>query len=508
MALGDIETTKLPAGSVLIVGAGLAGLFMALKLAPRPVFILTSRRSAKGSASAWAQGGIASAIGAGDTAEDHARDTIAAGDGLVDERIAMILASEGPDRVRDLMKLGVEFDVDARGDLVLSLEAAHGRPRVARVKGDLAGKAIIEVMVAQAMQADHITGLIGWRAESLLSDGKGGIAGAMARKDDGSLMAIEADLTVMATGGIGGLFAVTTNPKTARGDALGMAAVHGAILRDPEFVQFHPTAIDIGRDPAPLATEALRGDGATLVDRRGKRFMGRYHKDGELAPRDDVARAIFAQIQANDPPFLDCRKAVGAHFPDHFPTVFESCMSAGIDPRVDLIPIAPAVHYHMGGLATDDVGRTSISGLLAIGECAAVGVHGANRLASNSLLEATVFGNRAAKAVMEDGLPERKAVNIAPQPWLSMTPEVSKTLRANMTAHCGVRRNAKGLNILLNTIEDLIGQVGAANPLIAARIIAAGALAREESRGGHYRDDFPNETNPARSAYITYDQLD
>lgn len=481
---------------------------MALKLAPRPVFILTSRRSSKGAASAWAQGGIASAIGAGDTAQDHADDTIAAGDGLVDPRIAMILASEGPDRVRDLMKLGVEFDTDPRGDLVLSLEAAHRRPRVARVKGDLAGKAIINVMVAQSMDADHITGLIGWRAESLLSDGKGGIAGAMARKDDGTLMGIEADLTVMATGGIGGLFAVTTNPKTARGDALGMAAVHGAVLRDPEFVQFHPTAINIGRDPAPLATEALRGDGATLVDRHGNRFMGRYHKDGELAPRDDVARAIFAQIQANDPPFLDCREAIGSHFPDHFPTVFESCMSAGIDPRTDLIPIAPAVHYHMGGLSTDDVGRTNIAGLLAIGECAAVGVHGANRLASNSLLEATVFGNRAALAILEDGLPERRAENMRVQPWLSMNPDVTKTLRTSMTAYCGVRRNAVDLNKLLDIIENLIEQVGPANPLIAARLIAAGALAREESRGGHFRDDFPKLAQPARSAYVTYNQLD
>jgi L-aspartate oxidase len=508
MATGDVETTRLPAGSVLVVGAALAGLFMALKLAPRPVFVLTSRRSKKGAASAWAQGGIASAISKGDTAESHAKDTIAAGDGLVDPRIAMILASEGPDRVRDLVDLGVPFDRDEDGELVVSLEAAHSRPRVARVKGDLAGKAIINVMVKKSQEADHITGLIGWRAESLISDGQGGIAGTMARKDDGRLMAIVADQTVMATGGIGGLFAVTTNPRSARGDALGMAAVHGAVMRDPEFVQFHPTAIDIGRDPAPLATEALRGDGATLVDRRGRRFMAKYHKDGELAPRDDVARAIFAQILADDPPFLDCRTAVGSHFPDHFPTVFESCMSAGIDPRTDLIPIAPAVHYHMGGLNTDDVGRTSIAGLMAIGECAAVGIHGANRLASNSLLEACVFGNRAAQAILEDTLPERKADDIRTQPWLAMGKDVSRILRTNMTQYCGVRRNAEGLNTLLSVIENLIEQVGPANPLIAARMIAASALAREESRGGHFRDDFPKTKRKAHSAYMRYDMLD
>lgn len=502
-----VETRRLPSGAVLVVGAGLAGLYMALKLAPLPVFVLTSRRSAKGAASAWAQGGIAAAIGKDDTAAEHADDTIAAGDGLVDPDIAMILASEGPARVRDLAKLGVPFDRDEHGDLVLSLEAAHGRPRVARVKGDLAGKAIIDIMVEQTRAAEHITGLIGWRAETLLSDGHGGIAGAMARKDDGRLMAIEADTTVLATGGVGGLFAVTTNPRTARGDALGMAAVHGAVMRDMEFVQFHPTAIDIDRDPAPLATEALRGEGAILTDRRGRRFMERYHPKGELAPRDDVARAIFAQIQAGQPPFLDCRAAIGAHFDEEFPTVFASCMSAGIDPRTDLIPIAPAVHYHMGGLATDSHGQTSLPGLYAVGECAAVGVHGANRLASNSLLEATVFGGRAAAHILDTQRPRRKADHIRSQPWLSMGPKVSQALRAAMTAHCGVRRNAGGLNQLLDLIERLIEQTGPANPLLAARMIAAGALAREESRGGHFRDDFPKENDDAQSAFIRYNML-
>ena len=508
MAVGSLETNRLPAGSVLVVGAGLAGLYLALKLAPRQVYVLTSRRSSVGSASAWAQGGIAAALSPDDTADSHAKDTIAAGDGLVDPEIARILATEGPARVRDLDALGVPFDRNDKGELYLSLEAAHSIPRVARVKGDTAGAEIIKVMVKRAQEADHVTGLIGWRAESLLTDNNGAVAGALARNDEGALLGIEADITVMATGGVGGLFAVTTNPRTARGDALGMAAVIGAKMRDMEFVQFHPTAIDIGRDPAPLATEALRGEGAVLTNKQGKRFMPNYHEQGELAPRDDVARAIFAEIEAGRQPYLDCRKAIGAHFDHEFPTVFESCMEAGIDPGTALIPIAPAVHYHMGGIATDSHGQSSLESLLAVGECSAVGVHGANRLASNSLLEATVFGGRAADYINGRDWAERRAGTIRSQPWLSMGPEVSQSLRNAMTKYCGVRRNAEKLNQLIEHIDGLIEQVGRANPLIASKMIATSALAREESRGGHFRDDFTKTKRKAISSYITYDMLD
>ena len=507
-AIGTLDRKRLPGGAVLVVGAGLAGLYLAIKLAPRPVYVLTSRRSSKGSASAWAQGGIAAALSSDDSAESHAKDTMAAGDGLVDPSIAKLVTEQGADRVRDLAAMGVPFDRNEQGELYLSLEAAHSLPRVARVKGDMAGREIINVMVKRAQASDHIEGLIGWRAESLLLDGNGEIAGALARQDDGALLALEADVTILATGGVGGLFSVTTNPRTARGDALGVAAVVGAQLRDMEFVQFHPTAIDIGRDPAPLATEALRGEGATLVNANGRRFMQKYSPQGELAPRDDVARAIFAEIQAGRQPFLDCRASVGSHFPDEFPTVFASCMSAGIDPRTALIPVAPAVHYHMGGVATDNVGRSSLPGLYAIGECAATGLHGANRLASNSLLEAVVFGGRAAEHINSCHLQERRAENVRVQPWLSMGPDVSQSLRNNMTEQCGVRRSAAGLNRLLDTIDGLIDRVGRANPLIASHMIAASALAREESRGGHFREDFPDEVPTSRSSFLTYDRLE
>jgi len=278
----------------------------------------------------------------------------------------------------------------------------------------------------------------------------------------------------------------------------------GAIM---EFVQFHPTAIDIGRDPAPLATEALRGEGATLVNAKGKRFMARYHKDAELAPRDDVARAIFAEIQAGRPPFLDCRDAIGSHFDTEFPTVFESCMRAGIDPRTTPIPVAPAVHYHMGGIATDSYGQSNLDGLLAVGECSAVGVHGANRLASNSLLEAIVFGGRAAEYIAGRDWAEKNVGTIHSQPWLSMPADITQNLRDGMTAHCGVRRNGSDLNKLLYLIDDMIARVGRANPLIASKMIVSAALAREESRGGHFRDDFTKTRRKGVSSYLTYDSL-
>lgn len=507
MPVGDFDTKRLPAGAVLVVGAGLAGLYLAQKLAPRQVYVLTSRRSSKGAASAWAQGGIAAALSPDDSARSHADDTIAAGDGLVDPEIAMILASEGPARVRDLAAMGVPFDTNTAGELYLSLEAAHSMPRVARVKGDTAGKEIIDVMVRRAQAADHITGLIGWRAESLLQDAHGNVAGALARRDCGALLGIEADITVMATGGVGGLFAVTTNPRTARGDALGMAAVVGAKMRDMEFVQFHPTAIDINRDPAPLATEALRGDGAILVNAQGERFMPSYHKNGELAPRDEVARAIFAESQAGRQAYLDCRQAIGSHFDTEFPTVFESCMSAGIDPRTEPIPVTPAVHYHMGGIAADSYGQSSLNGLLAIGECSSVGVHGANRLASNSLLEAVVFGGRAADYISGRDWSEKKAGMIRTQPWLAMPAEITQSLRGAMSASCGVRRNAKDLNTLIDLINTMIDRIGRANPLIASKMIASAALAREESRGGHFRDDYPHAKSEAISSYLSYDMI-
>jgi L-aspartate oxidase len=284
-----------------------------------------------------------------------------------------------------------------------------------------------------------------------------------------------------------------------------LAALAGALIGDPEFVQFHPTAIDIGRDPAPLATEALRGEGARLIDRDGRAFMADYHPDAELAPRDVVARAIHAEHEAGRGAFLDARAAVGEHFPDEFPAVFAACLSGGVDPRREPIPVAPACHYHMGGVVTDEHGRTSLPGLYAAGECASTGVHGANRLASNSLLEAAVFGTRVGRAAAREVDPGTAPLRAAAPPDLPV-PALAE-LRQAMSREAGVVRDAAGLGRLICRIDALEAAHGRSAPLVAARLIAACALARRESRGAHFRLDAEPQAEPRRT-FLTFAEID
>ncbi len=482
---------------ILIVGAGLAGLFLALKLAPRRCTVIALAPLGQAAASAWAQGGLAAALSPEDEPSLHAFDTVAAGAGIVDPVVARLIANDGPHRVRDLLELGVPFDRTSEGDLALSLEAAHSRARVARVSGDLAGKAIMEALTYAVSASAHIEVIERVKALALLQDSNGRIAGVLAQDSDGAHVELRARETVLCAGGSGGLFAITTNPRSSQGDAVAMAYTAGALIADPEFVQFHPTAIDIGRDPAPLATEALRGDGATLVDREGRAFMTAYHPLGDLAPRDEVARAIHSERQAGRGAFLDCRTAVGAHFPQHFPTVFATCQSANIDPRTMPIPVAPAMHYHMGGVVTDLWARTSLEGLSACGETAATGAHGANRLASNSLLEAVVFAERAARRLKDATLAEAGEASAIAPPELNELSLVE--LRKRMHGQVGVVRDAAGLGATLDWLTAVHDNVGPARAIITARLITAGALARCESRGGHYRSDFPETAAPHRT---------
>lgn len=504
---------------IVIVGGGLAGLFCALKLAPRPVTILAAAPIGQGASSAWAQAGIAAAVGEGDTIEKHLADTIAAGAGIVDEKMARLLVSEAPARIHDLLEYGVPFDRDLEGKLALSREAAHSEKRIVRVKGDMAGKAIMEALIASVRKTPSIRVLEGFIVEELLTTGRY-VSGVVARPEGGKAkkrVAFDARAVVIAAGGIGHLYKVTTNPVQARGGGTGMAARAGAQMADPEFVQFHPTAIDIGRDPAPLATEALRGEGAILVNSAGHRFMKDLHPDAELAPRDVVARGIFAEVQAGRGAFLDCTKAVGKHFPEEFPTVYGYCMEAGIDPVTQPIPVVPAVHYHMGGIHTDADGRSSLDGLFAAGEVTSTGAHGANRLASNSLLEAVVFAARIAEHI-KGMMPEPKLI-----PWPDRsTPSDDiyeeadsaqmKRLRAAMSAHVGVIRDADGLKTAIREIVELERghtRVRFANALATAKLMAVGAWLRTESRGGHFRSDYPQPVEIWRHrTFITLKQAD
>lgn len=485
---------------VVIVGAGLAGLFCALKLAPRPVTLISAAPLGQGASTAWAQGGIAAAVAEGDSAEAHAADTIAAGAGLVDERIALGLAREAPARIDDLLRYGVPFDRDLEGRLAVGREAAHSARRIVHVRGDMAGQAIISALTEAVRRTPSIRVIEDFVAEALLTDDSA-VTGLQLRKagDHGAMpLTIAARAVVLATGGIGHLYAVTTNPSEASGLGLAIAARAGAVMADPEFVQFHPTAIMVGRDPAPLATEALRGEGATLVNDRGERFMAALHPLAELAPRDIVARGVFAEIAAGRGAFLDARRALGLRFADKFPTVHASCLAAGLDPARQAIPVAPAAHYHMGGIAVDDRGRTSLRGLWAGGEVSSTGAHGANRLASNSLLEAVVYAARIAEDIAGQTIEPPARLRLeSMMPRNSAMPALAgKNLRAMMTSHVGVIRDRDGLAEAVRTfaeIEHDTANAALRNMATTALLVAASAFSRRESRGAHHRSDHSEE---------------
>ena len=501
-------------GSVVIVGAGLAGLFTALKLAPLLVTVVSAARFGEGASSLWAQAGIAAAVAEGDSPDAHAADTIRAGAGIVDEKIAHLLANEARDRIEDLLRYGVPFDKDLEGHFSLGREAAHGRNRILHVKGDTAGLAIMHALLAAVRQTPSITVLEGYAARDLvLRDGRVSAIELTYVNGTSRQLILPATAVVLATGGTGQIYAITTNPREARGEGIAIAARAGAVIADAEFVQFHPTAINIGRDPAPLATEALRGEGALLINARGERFIRAVHEDAELAPRDVVARAVYREVMSGRGAFLDCR-SFGAELAEHFPTVFAACQSAGIDPAREPIPVAPAAHYHMGGILTDAQGRSTVNGLWACGEVASTGAHGANRLASNSLLEAVVFGARVANDIAffhqganPDAMKPR-AIVVAGTPSDGANEQAEMTLRRTMTAEIGVIRDEQYLTHALSTITTLEKENKSdrrlANMLTTAKLIAVAALRRKESRGAHFRSDYPTpDERLAKRSFLT-----
>ena len=508
MAPGSIVTER-----VVIVGAGLAALYAALELAPRPVLMISPEALGEGASSAWAQGGVAAAMAQSDSPEAHARDTEEAGAGTVDPEVAAMVTRLAREHILDLSALGAPFDRDAQGNYVMNREAAHSAARVVRVKGDQAGHQIMETLIAIVRETPSIQILEGTEALRLETEGTR-TTGVWIRQagPHSAPVLIRCPGVLLAGGGSGGLYAHTTNPPRIRGQVIGLAARAGAVIADPEFVQFHPTAVDCGEDPAPLATEALRGEGATLINAAGERFMQAVHPDAELAPRDIVARAIFAETQAGRRPMLDTRSALGSEVLTRFPALAETCKRAGIDPLSQPVPVAVAAHYHMGGIATDQNGRASLERLWVSGEAASTGLHGANRLASNGLLEALVYARRAAEDITKSlPAPATDAPEVEPvfiQGSAAMNPEAVAKLRQCMTDHVGVRRDGHGLRQALVTLAELelsqIEDEGFCNMCATATLIAAAALMRRESRGGHFRDDYPRpDPEQAQRSQIT-----
>lgn len=486
---------------MIIVGAGLAALYAALKLAPYPVLVISPETLGEGASSTWAQGGIAAAMDLRDSPALHAKDTINAGAGTVIPDIVSRVTQAARDHILDLTRLGAPFDRSGDGSYVLSREAAHSLARIVRVKGDQAGAGIMQALIHAVRNTPSIQVAEGVMATALKVSTGRVVAVDVCRSGANTSASIRlfGAAHVLAGGGSGGLYALTTNPRRIRGEVVGMAARAGAVIADPEFVQFHPTAIDVGLDPAPLATEALRGSGARLVNKNGTPFMTGQHPKADLAPRDIVARAVFAQKQEGLRPALDARSVFAESEQTCFPTVTKTCLSNGINPTTEPIPVAPAAHYHMGGIATGPDGATSLPGLWACGETASTGLHGANRLASNGLLEALVFAESCAQDILAHLTPAPTGsapVNLEFRPGGSVPDkEGVAQLRQLMTQHVGVIRTADGLRQALSDIARLEASLGHclpyANMTATATLIAAAALMREESRGAHYRDDFP-----------------
>ena len=491
----------------LVVGSGVAGLHTAWRASQHGDVLLLTKRSLFDSATAYAQGGIAAALGAGDSPTLHRQDTLAAGAALCDAAAVQVLVEEGPARVRELQTAGAQFDLDPAGELLLGREAAHSTNRIVHAHGDQTGAEVARTLIARVRASRRIRVVEKARVLDLIVQ-RGACVGVRASVA-GAAVEIFADATVLATGGCGQVYRYTTNPDVATGDGFAIAHRANVTLADMEFVQFHPTALDTPENPLALISEAVRGEGAVLLNSAGARFMVGLHALAELAPRDVVARAIFRQ-RKRGPVYLDARQ-LGRRFAKRFPGILALCSARGIDPRRDLIPVTPAAHYMMGGVATDLNGRASMSRLYAVGEVARTGVHGANRLASNSLLEGLVFAERVARdlAVVAPltRLPVAKRWTVPPFSDRGAAQVAADRVREVMWQHAGIARTATGLRraaVELKDIETRLpeGATEELNLVQTARLITGAALLRKESRGGHYRSDFPRAKQDWKGRHI------
>ncbi|GAA1891419.1 L-aspartate oxidase [Lapillicoccus jejuensis] len=505
---------------VVVVGSGIAGLTTALALRSHveSVLLVTKTVLDEGS-TAWAQGGIAAALAPEDTPEEHLHDTLVAGVGVCDVDAVTALVREGPGRVRELVALGAEFDRGPDGEILLTREGGHHRDRIAHAGGDATGREISRALIAALHRVQDDPGIRVVEhalVVDLLQDADERVCGVTLHvigegQVDG-VGAAHARAVVLATGGLGQVYGATTNPSVSTGDGMAVALRAGAVMADLEFVQFHPTVLWLGADSGgqqPLISEAVRGEGAVLVDAAGERVMAGVHPMGDLAPRDVVARAIVARMRAtgSDHVYLDARHLGREKLERRFPTILAACRSHGIDPVTDLVPVAPAQHYASGGVAVDLVGRTSLEGLWACGECSCTGVHGANRLASNSLLEGLVFAHRIAQDV-SDRLARGELPPTTPAPpdgesGVLLRPRHRHAVQQAMSAGSGAVRSAGSTAATAATLAALAADADAAgrtagprawettNLLHLGRLLTHVAGLREETRGGHVRDDFP-----------------
>jgi L-aspartate oxidase len=498
---------------VMVVGSGIAGLTVALRSAASGSVLVVTKDVLAAGSTRWAQGGIAAALGPGDTPEAHRLDTLTAGVGLCDEAAVDVLVTEGPESVLELIGLGARFDRRSDGSLSLTREGGHHADRIAHAGGDATGAEVQRALV-DAVHADPRIEVIEHALVlDLLLDDDGDAAGAtlhvMGEGARDGVGAVHSRAVVLATGGIGQVYSATTNPAVSTGDGLALAIRAGAAVRDLEFVQFHPTVMWLGtasKGQQPLVSEAVRGEGAFLVDDAGHRFMQGLHPMADLAPRDVVAKAIMRRMTETgaDHVWLDARGFGEEKWRTRFPTILASCLEHGINPVRELIPVAPASHYVSGGVRADLYGRTSVPGLYACGEVAWTGVHGANRLASNSLLEGLVFARRIAQdlaARLAGGHARQEPRKLDDRPMGLYAPTTRALLQQAMTAGAGVLRTADSLKATDVTLTELRAEAGGEPGLEAwestnlhtvAAALVAGALARQETRGSHWREDFPD----------------